>query len=229
MAQLAFYCDKTRCMSCNTCTVACKDWNQLNPGLVNWREQFTYETAGGFFALSLACNHCENPACMAACSAKAIVKDPNNGVVTVNREKCVSIKACIKACPYAKPMLADDKQEPKKLSQWKIAHPMQKCTMCSDRLAENDKPACVKACVGRALDLDTVENIMKKYPDAVRLSKTDFPYAYKNSSADNTKPAMFIKKRKTVEIHKSGIYDGKYKKYRSRTKQALKNNHYIDQ
>ena len=40
--QYAFYFDQTRCMSCNSCTVACKDWNQVEPGPVAWRKQFTY-------------------------------------------------------------------------------------------------------------------------------------------------------------------------------------------
>ena len=46
-------------MACNACTVACKDWNQVNPGPVRWRVQETHELAGPVFDnLSMACNHC---------------------------------------------------------------------------------------------------------------------------------------------------------------------------
>lgn len=208
-AQLAFYFDQTRCMACNSCTVACKDWNQVNPGLVNWREQFTYEQNDNFFPLSLGCNHCEDPACLKACGANAITKG-DDGIVTVDRSKCKSYKSCISACPFAKPMIADDKQEPNPIEGWQVRHPMQKCTMCADRLANDDSPACVKSCVGRALDFGSIDYIMSKYPTAVRLNPTDFPYAYKNNKKD-TKPAIFIKKRdpQGLKIHKSTVYTGK--------------------
>lgn len=206
--QFAFYFDQSRCMSCNACTVACKDWNMLNPGQVNYRKQFTYEKDGAFFPLSLGCNHCEDPACMKVCSYNAISKS-DDGIVTVDRAKCRELRVCISACPFAKPMIADDKQEPNPIVGWKVKHPMQKCTMCRDRLDDGERPACILSCVGRALDFGTVESIISKYPDAVRLNPNDFPYAYVNNTND-TKPAIFIKpkKRNSLTIHKSAIYKG---------------------
>jgi anaerobic dimethyl sulfoxide reductase subunit B (iron-sulfur subunit) len=35
--QYGFYFDQTRCVGCNTCSVSCKDFNQINPGHVRWR------------------------------------------------------------------------------------------------------------------------------------------------------------------------------------------------
>ncbi len=199
--QLAFYFDQSRCMGCNACTVACKDWNQLNPGPVNWRKQDTYEVNGGFFPLAMGCNHCEEPACMTACSFKAITKS-DDGIVTINRDKCQNLQACISACPFAKPQIAKDKQEPNPLVSWQIAHPAQKCTMCKDRLDEGEKPTCVLGCVGRALDFGTVDSIKAKYPDAVQMNANDFPYAYINNKKD-TKPAYYVKKKTAqITIHK---------------------------
>jgi len=206
--QLGFYFDQTRCMSCNACTVSCKDWNQINPGIVNWREQFTYENNGKFFPFSMGCNHCEDPACLTACSINAISKS-DDGIVTVDRNKCESLLACISACPFAKPIIAEDKQEPNALVGWKVQHPMQKCTMCSDKLAKGEKPACVLSCVGRALDHGTMEDLHKKYDadDVVIVNPTDFPYLYKNNQTD-TKPAMLVKKASPdrLKIHKSSVY-----------------------
>lgn len=220
LRQVAYYFDQTRCGACNACTVACKDWNQVNPGPVAWRKQFTYEveTSEGirFFPLAMSCNHCDEPACAAACPQGAIVKDEENGVVTVNRDECIGVQSCITACPFAKPMLAADKQEPTPINTWQIEHPMQKCTACSyDRLKNGLKPACVVSCVGRALDFGSVEYITSKYPDAVRLNPTDFPYAYVNNQND-TQPNFFVRKMPEagglggMAIHRSASYTGKY-------------------
>ena len=89
--RFAFYFDQTRCMSCNSCSVSCKDWNQVNPGPVRWRKVNTYKADGGpiaMFNLAMSCNHCEEPACLAACSQNAIIKK-DNGIVYVDRSKCI--------------------------------------------------------------------------------------------------------------------------------------------
>lgn len=190
MSQYAFYFDQARCGACNCCTVACKDWNQLKPGPVNWRVQFTHEndTPPYFFPLSMGCNHCENPACVAACGAGAIVKDVESGAVIVDRDKCMELRTCIMACPYAKPQIADDKQEPNRPT-----HPMQKCDMCAERRLAGQKPICVTSCIGRALDFGLATDIQAAHPGAVRLNKQQFSYAYVNSAPDNTLPSFFIK------------------------------------
>ena len=197
MAQYAFYFDQSRCMSCNSCTVACKDWNQVEPGPVAWRKQFTYEENGGFFPLSMGCNHCSDPACVKGCGVGAVIKDAATGIVYVDRAKCQSLQGCIKACPFGKTLIAKDKQESTDLQAqngWQIAHPMQKCDMCRERVSKGEKPACVASCVGRALDWGTLEYIVSEYPDAVRMNPSEFPYAYVNSTTD-TQPNFFVRKK----------------------------------
>ena len=223
-----FYFDQTKCGACNACTIACKDWNQINPGPVRHRVQFTFEhdfgSGKGFFPLSYSCNHCDEPACVAACAASAIAKDADTGVVTIDRSKCMGYQSCITACPWAKPMVADDKQEPAPSTKWLISHPARKCTTCvGDRLDKvSDKPACVLSCMGRCLDFGTVEYIKSTYgsdPDFVRLNPTDFPYAYSSNSTTTTDtgPNLYIKKMKPtggqngMRIHKSTVYTGKHK------------------
>lgn len=194
MAQYAFYFDQTRCMSCNSCTVACKDWNQVEPGPVAWRKQFTYEKDGSFFPLSMSCNHCSDPACVKACAYSAISKD-DFGVVSVDRSKCQKLLGCINACPFGKTLIADDKQEDPKLkneNNWHISHPMQKCDMCRERIYNGEKPACVASCVGRALDWGTEEYILNTYKDVERMNPQMFPFVYVNNNND-TKPNFYIK------------------------------------
>ncbi|MFX1457608.1 MAG: 4Fe-4S dicluster domain-containing protein, partial [Promethearchaeota archaeon] len=36
MKQMGFYFDQTRCTGCFTCSVACKDWNDIKAGPENW-------------------------------------------------------------------------------------------------------------------------------------------------------------------------------------------------
>lgn len=199
--QYGFYFDQTRCIGCNACSVSCKDWNQVNPGPVRWRDQRNYETGKSVFEnLTMSCNHCENPACVDACSLKAIVKQPN-GIVLVDRSKCRGLELCITACPFASPQIASYNQEPRKKAEWTITHPVQKCKYCYERVEDGQSPVCVSACPVRALDYGDLKDLQEKYPDAVRLNKDDFPYAYSNPEGRlDTNPSFLIKKRNTLKI-----------------------------
>lgn len=197
---MAFFFDQTRCLSCNVCTIGCKDWNQVNPGPVRWRTAKTYETNSSpyFHPLAMSCNHCKEPACLAACSVNAISKR-DDGIVYVDRDKCIGLQACIGACPFAKPKIADDQQEPNMYVGWQIAHPMQKCDFCQDRLGTGMKPICVESCPVFALDIDDYDVLLTKYPDAVQINAADFPYAYINNTND-TGPSYLIRKRGPMKI-----------------------------
>lgn len=200
MSQMAFYFDQTRCMGCSTCVVACKDWNNVKPGPTKWR-RLTVNENGTFpnvkvFNLVMSCNHCAHPACSAACPLGAIYKREEDGIVIVNREICQSLKACVAACPYGAPQFADDTTETKD-PKWNVAHPMQKCTFCWDRLAQGLMPACVASCPQRALDCGTVEEIIAKYPQAVK-TVVGFPVTDRDSQGNplpsgDTVPSIYFK------------------------------------
>lgn len=206
--QYGFYFDQSRCIGCNACTVSCKDWNAVNPGPVRWRNQENHETVRGvsvFENLTMSCNHCAEPACLPKCPYGAITKNRDNGIVTVSRSACQGALECIKACPYSAIKQADDIQEPTPDADWSIDHPVQKCTYCQrDRVSKGQSPVCVAACPVRALDWGDVEEIKRKYPSAVQLNETDFPYAYSNANASvtDTKPSFYITKRKTMVVSK---------------------------
>ena len=170
--QYAFYFDQSRCMGCNTCTVSCKDWNQVEPGPARWRKLRVTESGvfpdTAVFNLVMACNHCANPACLTACPVGAIYKRDEDGIVLVDRAKCQSLRSCVARCPYGAPQFADDAQEPTPDAAWTVPHPMQKCTMCVDRVTTGKNPSCVDSCPQRALDFGTVEALMARYPTAQR-------------------------------------------------------------
>lgn len=162
--QLGFYIDVTKCTGCKTCAVACKDAHNLPVGC-NLRRVIEY--AGGSwrqdrmtgawhqdvfaYYLSIGCNHCEDPACVKVCPTKAHFKRKEDGLVVIDREKCIGCGACAAACPYGAPQL--DKE----------ARKMLKCDGCLERLQSGRQPICVEACPQRAIEFGPIDALKKKY------------------------------------------------------------------
>ena len=146
MTQYGFMFDMNRCYACQACSIACKDWNDIEPGAEKWMT--VYEWEKGTFpnirlnALAFPCAHCEDPSCMKVCPNGAIYKEDEFGAVLVDQDKCEGCRKCYEACPYGSPKFASDEQGAK----------MSKCTMCVDRLAEGMQPACTASCPLRAFD-----------------------------------------------------------------------------
>lgn len=163
MTQYAFFFDQSRCYSCHACSVACKDWNGIEPGPEKWMT--VYEWENGTFpdlkvhSLAFSCGHCQNAVCMQACPNNAIFKEEKYGAVLLDEDKCQGCRRCLEACPYGAPKFADDAPGTK----------MSKCTMCVDRLEKGDKPLCVESCPLRAFDFGTLEEMESKYRDLRQL------------------------------------------------------------
>lgn len=90
-----------------------------------------------FFYLPRICNHCLNPACVAACPSGAIYKRGEDGVVLINQEVCRAWRMCVTACPYKKSYY-----------NWNTGK-SEKCILCYPRLEAGLVPACMHSCVGR--------------------------------------------------------------------------------
>lgn len=155
----------------------------------NWRrvEFFEYGQRAPNVAvvpLSLGCNHCEDPACVKVCPAKAITKEEKYGAVIVDSSKCLSCGACKAACPWGAPQYYKDLNEPGDRPR------MTKCDMCYDRLEKGLKPACVASCPGRALELAPVEEILKLHPNATRVA-----LGFAEQDVQRTKPSVYFESR----------------------------------
>jgi nitrate reductase beta subunit len=83
------------------------------------------------------CNHCLNPACVAACPSGAIYKRGEDGIVLINQKKCRAWRMCVTACPYKKSYY-----------NWNTGK-SEKCILCYPRLETGQIPACMHTCVGR--------------------------------------------------------------------------------
>ncbi|OFX17890.1 MAG: nitrate reductase subunit beta [Bacteroidetes bacterium GWA2_31_9] len=90
-----------------------------------------------FSYLPRMCNHCLNPACVAACPSGAVYKRGEDGVVLINQEKCRGWRMCVTACPYKKTYY-----------NWSSGK-SEKCLLCFPRLESGQAPACMHSCVGR--------------------------------------------------------------------------------
>lgn len=90
-----------------------------------------------YFYLPRICNHCSNPACLAACSRNAIYKRQEDGIVLIDQERCRGYRYCVTACPYKKVYFND------KISK------SEKCIFCYPRIEKGLTTACSKQCVGR--------------------------------------------------------------------------------
>lgn len=127
--------DTRLCVGCMNCVVACKNENQVPEGYC--RDWITETVAGEFPNVRLEirserCNHCDRPPCVSCCPTGASHRR-EDGIVLVDKAKCIGCKACMASCPY----------------DARFVHPagyVSKCTFCEHLLVQGLTPACVSSC-----------------------------------------------------------------------------------
>ncbi|HEC17883.1 MAG TPA: 4Fe-4S dicluster domain-containing protein [Gammaproteobacteria bacterium] len=160
--QHGFYFNADNCIACHACEAACSEKND-NPAHIAFRSVGFVE--GGTYPnyqrinISMACNHCDNPVCLKGCPTRAYTKFAEYGAVLQDPDICFGCGYCTWVCPYNAPQLDPIKGQ------------VSKCNMCVDRLEVGLKPACVAACLGKALDFGVIENI----PEGRSQAKTSIP------------------------------------------------------
>ena len=140
--QLVLMIDIERCTGCRACEAACKLENRLGESIFRNRVYWIppASPADRWQFVVTVCQQCVRPACLRACGAAAIAKDPATGVVMVEETKCTGCQECVLACPYGA-MSFDFRR-----------HKADKCNLCFDRRnSGRGGPACAAACPGRAI------------------------------------------------------------------------------
>ena len=156
--------DTSRCIGCKACQSACQEWNDLreevgvNAGVydnphdltpASWTlmrfAEWENPQSGNLEWLIRkdGCMHCEDPGCLKACPAPGAIVQYSNGIVDFQKANCIGCGYCVKGCPFNIPRIS--RAEGKAF----------KCTLCSDRVAVGQIPACAKACPTHAITFGT--------------------------------------------------------------------------
>ena len=146
MTQYAIVTDLNKCVGCLACSVACKAMNGVPIGNF-WNKTLRigpnpkYEGAQfpdvEMYFLTVQCQHCEDPECVKVCPTQASHK-LDDGTVQIDKSKCIGCQFCVMSCPYGVRYLNEDERV------------VEKCTLCEQRVAQDELPACVAQCGGFA-------------------------------------------------------------------------------
>ena len=162
MTKLAIGINLDRCIGCHTCANACKMQNNVPDGML-WNRVITegcdaIDGAVGEYPnltrtyVPLACQHCENPACLKVCPTGATYKD-EQGRVEIDYDRCIGCRMCMAACPFnARVFNWEDPQRDGDFNWGDARVPvrtrgaMEKCTLCKERTDAGEEPMCVVCC-----------------------------------------------------------------------------------
>ena len=170
LTEVAKLIDVSKCIGCKACQSACIEWNDTNPAveenagvymnphdltpdmftLMRFSEWINPETDNLEWLIRKdGCMHCADPGCLKACPSPGAIVQYSNGIVDFIHENCIGCGYCIKGCPFNIPRIS------------KTDHRAYKCTLCSDRVAVGQGPACAKACPTQAIVFGTKEDMIK--------------------------------------------------------------------
>ncbi len=144
------------------------------------------------FYLPRICNHCLNPACVAACPSGAIYKRGEDGIVLINQERCRAWRMCVTACPYKKTYY-----------NWNSGK-SEKCILCYPRIETGQAPACMHSCVGRIRYLGVILYDADRLHEVASADEADLVELHRDMILDPTDPKIIEAARRNG-IHDSAL------------------------
>ncbi len=188
--------DSTLCVGCKACVAGCKRANnmppEIDPGQQGWNSG-TWDSPkdlsgstlnvikvyrngtveqkdraeNGFAFIKRQCLHCVDPSCVSCCPVSAMIKDPETGIVSHDKDRCIGCRYCVFGCPFQVP----------KYEFNDAFGQIQKCQLCKHLLAEGELPGCVASCPTGATLFGRVEDLRKEGHRRLSLKPGD-TYAY---------------------------------------------------
>lgn len=172
--------DLKKCVGCHACAVACKEAHGTRPGVTRSHVERTFE---GTYPevrkdiVPMLCMHCENAPCIEACAVEGATFKRDDGIVVIDKEKCIGCKACIAACPYGSRYYieTEDGYFGAELNEYESVMyevmpqgSVDKCTFCVERIdaGNNESQACVAACPAQARVFGDLETLRKQAEEA---------------------------------------------------------------
>lgn len=133
------YVNEKWCLGCHLCEYYCAFANSGEEDMVKALKDIEINPrikieGDNNISFAVACRHCSEPICVKSCITGAL--SMQDGVVSVDKTRCVGCYTCIAVCPYGAVMPAPDGV-------------IQKCELCTKNSA--GKPACVTGCPNRAI------------------------------------------------------------------------------
>jgi formate dehydrogenase iron-sulfur subunit len=108
---------------------------------------------------SNVCKHCTNAGCLDVCPTGALFRT-EFGTVVVQDDICNGCGYCVAACPFGViDRRIEHKTDGTKTKNVGIA---QKCTLCYDRLSEDQTPACAQACPTQSIQFGTLDELRER-------------------------------------------------------------------
>ena len=133
------YVNEKWCLGCHLCEYHCafadtdeKDMARALKGK-KIRPKITIEQKNNI-SFAVSCRHCREPLCVKGCITGALTV--SDGVITINKDRCVSCYTCILSCPNGAVSPSADGA-------------VQKCELCIS--TADGTPACVRGCPNGAI------------------------------------------------------------------------------
>lgn len=133
------YVNEKWCLGCHLCEYYCAFANSGKDSMVKALKNVTInpririEERGGI-SFAVSCRHCEEPLCTKSCITGAL--SVNDGVIQIDKDKCVGCYTCILTCPYGAIVPSE-------------TGAIQKCELCINN--SSGTPACVAGCPNKAI------------------------------------------------------------------------------
>lgn len=141
---------------CNDCVAACNKENGLSGGLSPTDSQWIRKIelkdmrAGRTLSLPMMCQHCAHPPCVDVCPTAASFKRAD-GIVLVDRHRCIGCRYCMMACPYKARSFVHEPLHDQNPDVPRGKGTVESCTMCAHRVDRGQQPACAEACPNKAI------------------------------------------------------------------------------